>query len=207
MASGCWQCEAGRASTGTRDPPPRRRCSEPDAPAWRLPRDRSVGLQLSDADGRESAWLVLAVEPLRTLRNSAGFIVVARLNHGIFNALRIHEAHQFWLRVCVGGSVGSCFLCSSGPSVASELSFDVLAGPAHQALSVRSACVRTRFPVCNILQSITKLYSYNRASLINIETRSGAGDTSGLPRQPIHPTGELAGRRGDELVISINDRS
>ena len=27
-----------------------------------------------------------------------------------------------------------------------------------------------------------------------------------MPRQPIRPTGELAGRRGDELVIGIHDR-
>ena len=57
-----------------------------------------------------------------------------------------------------------------------------------------------------VIQINTQRYSYNCASLINIGIRSGVGDTSGLPRQPIRPTGELAGRRGDELVIGINDR-
>ena len=37
-------------------------------------------------------------------------------------------------------------------------------------------------------------------------TKSDACDASYLPRQPIRPAGELAGRCGDELVISINDR-
>ena len=91
-----------------------------------------------------------------------------------------------------GGAMCSCFVCSSCPSVASELSFDVRAG--------------TRFPFCIAIQTNTKIYSYNCASLINIGTKSGVGDSSGLPRQPIRPTGELAGRRGDELVVGINDR-
>ena len=51
----------------------------------------------------------------------------------------------------------------------------------------------------------TKRYSYNCASLINIGTISGVGDTSGLPRQPIRVAGELGGTRGDELVSGIND--
>ena len=53
---------------------------------------------------------------------------------------------------------------------------------------------------------ITIFYSYKRASLINMGTKSDACEASYLPRQPIRPAGELTGRRGDELVISINDR-
>ena len=37
-------------------------------------------------------------------------------------------------------------------------------------------------------------------------TKSDACEASYLPRQPIRPAGEHTGRRGDELVISINDR-
>ena len=37
-------------------------------------------------------------------------------------------------------------------------------------------------------------------------TKSDACEASYLPKQPIRPASELTGRRGDELVISINDR-
>ena len=100
----------------------------------------------------------------------------------------------------------SCFVCSSYPSVSSALSFDVRAGPAHQARVSWPLSVRTRSGFCIRLQMNTKRYSYNSASLINIGTISGVGDTSGLPRQPIRIAGELGGIRGDELVSGINNR-
>ena len=108
-----------------------------------------------------------------------------------------------------GGGGGLCIfvlVCSSGPSVATVLSRDARAGPAHQARVPWPLSVRARSGLCIRIQMNTKLYSYKRASLINIWTISGGRDASGLPRQPIRAAGELGGTRGDELVSGINNR-
>ena len=48
-------------------------------------------------------------------------------------------------------------------------------------------------------------YGVKRVSLINTGISSDVGDVSDLPRQPIRPTGELGGTRGDQLLSGIRD--
>ena len=76
------------------------------------------------------------------------------------------------------------------------------------ASGARVLVAERAYPVPGLysIQSNTTLYTYKRASLINIWTRSVGRDASDLPRQSIRATGELAGTRGDELVACINDR-